>query len=66
MKKILFTSTFGITGGADDFVEDGAVFAFPFPDTVVQFASLLGISIYMNKEIYVKSKNDDVIRTINE
>jgi hypothetical protein len=45
-KKILFTSAFGKTGADDDFDEDGAAFAFVLPDTVVQFVSLLGISIY--------------------
>jgi len=65
-KKILFTSAFGITGAADDFVEDGAVFPFAFPGTVVQFVSLLGISIYTNNKYMQNLNKNDIFRIICE
>lgn len=33
-----------MAGAVEDLVEDGAAFAFGFPDTVVQLASVFGIS----------------------
>ena len=42
---IHLVSAFGITGAADDFVEDGAAFVLAFPDTVVQFESFEGICL---------------------